>query len=269
MSSIHNYLSKIEAAQPINFQVLRNRLLDAGYERAEISSTFSTKKYGKSNYTIEVLDLKAFQAMQNRFRPSGDTGRVGAALDGDSHKVRVSESMLVLRSAQHPHPVVAISSAGAWIVPRQLGKIGVIVENLENFLRADETLLFAAALLGIDQTEIELIFGSGNQVTNVLNGSVLGTFSRLYCMFDVDMGGLRMFASLRAMLPANPPTFLYPPDVEQHLLKSRYPLSAQQRQDVIQYRHLSPETDQLIVLMRSSNQMLEQETYLAPVPSKE
>ncbi|EMM5786911.1 Wadjet anti-phage system protein JetD domain-containing protein [Pseudomonas aeruginosa] len=264
-SVIYSYLSKIQSRQPVNFDALIAKLLAAGVVREDISRIFFAKKLKKNSYSVNVLVSASFDELLVRFKPSDVGGRVGAAIDGNSHRARVSESLLMFRSAQHRHPVVAVTETGAWVLPRHFGKVGVIVENLESFLQVDETLSFVAGILAGATGEIELIFGSGNQVTNRLNARILSQFDELYCLFDVDMGGLRMFASLTALLHEKKPVFLYPPDVQGRLAKSKYALADQHRQEVIKYQGLSPETDKLIQLMRDSSRVLEQETYLVPV----
>lgn len=268
-SVIYSYLGKIQSRKPVNFDVLIAKLLAAGVAREDISRIFSAKKLNKNSYLVDVLLSEPFDELLMRFRPSDVGGRVGAAIDGNSHRVGVSESILIFRSVQHKHPAVAVTESGEWMLPRGLGRVGVVVENLENFLRVDETLPFIAEILESTPSDIELIFGSGNQVTNKLNANVLGQFDELYCLFDVDMGGLRMFASLTALLHEKPPVFLVPHDVEERLAQSKYPLTDQQRQEVIKYQGLSPETDQLIRLMRDSSKVLEQETYLVAAVCEE
>lgn len=266
---IYSYLAKIQSRQSVNFDALIAKLLAAGVAREDISRIFFAKKLKKNSYLVDVLLSASFDELLMRFKPSDLGGRVGAAIDGNSHRVGVSESLLIFRSVQHRHPAVGVTEAGAWVLPRVLGRVGVIVENLENFLRIDETLPFIAGILAVTASDIELISGSGNQVTNRLNANVLSQFDELYCLFDVDMGGLRMFASLTALLCEKPPVFLVPPDVKERLAQSKYALTDQQRQEVIKYQGLSPETDQLIQLMRDSSRVLEQETYLVPVVLEE
>ncbi len=267
-SIISGYLTKIQLGQTINLEVLLDRLVEAGYPRTELSQIFSSTKLGKTRYQVNITDPVAFTNLVERFRPSGHAGRVGAALDGDSHRASVSGAYLLMRSLSHPHPVVALYEADYWHVPRAIASVGVIAENLENFLELERTLTLVAGLLHRAPTDIELIYGSGNQVTNRLNTAFLETFSELHCLFDVDPGGLRMYATLRKQLPAVPLRFLAPDDVEQRLRSSRYSLSEQGSQDIIQYAGLSPETDQLIRYVRRQNAVLEQETYLLTVPGE-
>ena len=125
-SVIYSYLAKVQSRQPINFDALIAKLVAAGVAREDISRIFLAKKLKKSSYHVEVLLSAAFDELLMRFRPSGVGGRVGAAIDGNSHRVSVSESLLIFRSAQHRHPTVAVTEAGAWVLPRALGRVGVI-----------------------------------------------------------------------------------------------------------------------------------------------
>ncbi|WP_432783383.1 hypothetical protein QZH45_15855 [Pseudomonas corrugata] len=268
MTSIYEYLSKVQAGEPINLEALLNRLGASGISAVDASRILVGQKLAKGNsrYAVTIKDELEFASLLVRFAPSKIAGRVGAALDGDSHRSSVSESFLLLRSEQHQHPVVAISESGQWVTTRRLAKSGVIVENLENFLRFHETLTFVSSLLSHPITDAELIFGSGNQVTNGLNGAFLAQFDPLYCLFDVDVGGLRMFKTLKALVPDRAIHFLAPDDIESRLARSKYELSFEHRQELFaRYRGMSPETDNLIILMRNSGKTLEQETYLAPL----
>jgi hypothetical protein len=267
-ATIHGYLAKIEAGQAINLEVLLERLVEAGCQRHELLRLFTSTRLGKTRYQIHITDSTAFAALIERFRPSGLAGRIGAAFDGDSHRASVSGSYLLIRSQSHPHPVVALYEVDHWQAPRPTGQVGVIVENLENFLDLERTLTLITGLLHRAHTEIELIYGSGNQVTNRLNTAFLDSFSELHCLFDVDPGGLRMYATLRKQLPSSRLRFLAPADVEERLGRSRYSLSGQSSQDILQYAGLSPETDQLIHHMRRQNAVLEQETYLLTLPGE-
>lgn len=264
---IHSYLVKIEAGDTLNFEALLNRLVDAGYQRPELARIFNSIKLGKSRYQVSITDPAAFTVLIERFRPSGHPGRIGAALDGDSHRASVSGAYLLMRSLMDPHPVVALYEGDHWRTPRVVAPVGVIVENLENFLELERTLILVSGLLYREPGDIELIYGAGNQVTNCLNTVFLSTFTELHCLFDVDPGGLRMYATLRRQLPNVYLRFLVPADIEKRLELSRYSLSEQGGQDVLQYVGVSPETDQLIRYMRQKNTVLEQETYLLKLPS--
>lgn len=267
-ASIFDYLTKIQAGKTVNIDVLLTRLEQCGYSRYQLSRVFASVNLGKCSYQVTINDPAAFAALIERFRPSGMGDRVGAALDGDSHRVGVSGACLLLRSRPYPHPVVALYENGDWHCPRAAGSIGVIVENMENFLALEPTLALVSGLLLRAPQDVELIYGAGNQVTKRLNSDFLATFDELHCLFDVDPGGLRMYAALRKLLPASIVRFLAPDDIEERLRCSRYDLTEKSSQDIWRHKGLSPETDRLIWQMRLQGKMLEQETYLHQPPGK-
>ena len=263
MSAIFAHLERIQAAKPTNFETLRIALLDKGFSLAQISRVFAVTKLGKSRYQVEVIDQAEFANMLVQFRPSSVSGRTGAALDGNSHAAGVTTSMLVIRSIQEPHPVVILIDELGAHTPRPVRPTAVVVENQENFLRLLETAALVANLIDVPPDQIEFIYGSGNQVTSRLNSQFLSTFVQIYCLFDVDLGGIRMFASLHSLL-SRKPVFLYPGDIESRLERSKYPMSNAQRQDLAAFENLSEATNTVIGLMRKAWRMLEQETYLTP-----
>lgn len=266
MAGIYSYLQKIEASEPIRFEVFQGLLLKEGYLLREIRATFNAVKIKPNLYRVEVLDRSILVCLIRRYAPSGVPGRVGAALDGDSHRSGVSATLPLIRNLNNPFPVVVVCSDNSWVAPRPVLRRVVIVENHENFIRFQETFSLLANLLPGEIDSIELMLGSGNQVTNGLNLELLRSFDQVYCLFDVDLGGLRMFSTLWQMLPDKRPCFLYPDDIQQRLAASRFPMDMSQRQSISVYAGLSQATDTLITLMRDAGCMLEQETYLAHKP---
>jgi hypothetical protein len=46
----------------------------------------------------------------------------------------------------------------------------------------------------------DLLYGSGNQVSNKLNKAFLSQYESTLCFFDYDLGGLKIFRALKNML---------------------------------------------------------------------
>ncbi len=265
-SDIWKNLQKIKAGNPVNYEVFRNALLAHGYSVTGLARVFKATLVAPRKYAVAIEDDAAFSALLERFTPSDAGGRVGSALDGDSHKTNVSGSLLVARNEADSHPVVVVATGAAVACPRCVRKFALVVENLENFLHLTATLDLAAESTGIARGDFEVIFGSGNQVTNKLNIPFFSAFERVYCLFDVDVGGLRMFCTLKANLPAaSDPVFVYPLDVEARLGSSKYPLGGDEREELSRYVGRSAATDFLIQMMRKTHKVLEQEAYLDPL----
>ena len=271
MSKIYSYLNSVSAGHPFNFEAFAKELKKHGKGAGYLYETFSASKIGKNTYQVAVLCEDRFAELLREHTPSEATGRIGAALDGNSHTAAVSGSFLITRSVAHPHPSVVLLSKHGWEAPNTLRPAALLVENLENFLALEQTVDILADCGVSEQSEnIDFIFGAGNQITNRLNMPFLSQYQRLYCLFDADLGGLTMYRTLLQGLPEGLwVVFVYPGDIAHRLSASKYSLNQQARQDLLEFVGLSKETNELIGLMRDSHRALEQETYLMPAPRKD
>lgn len=271
MSKIHNYLSSITAGHPINFEAFAKELSKHGKGAGYLFDTFSTSKLGKCSYQVAVLREDRFAELIREHAPSEITGRIGAAFDGNSHTAAVSGSLLITRSLAHPHPCVVLLSKHGWDAPNTLRPAALLVENLENFLALEQTIdILADCGVAEQSKDIDVIFSAGNQITNRLNAPFLSQYQRLYCLFDVDLGGLTMYRTLLKGLPeGHGVVFVFPADIAHRLCASKYSLNQQARQDLLEFVGLSKETNEMIGLMRDSHRALEQETYLMPATARD
>lgn len=271
MARIYSYLRSISLGHSINFQAFAKEMCKQGKSMGYLLDTFSASKVGKSSYQVTVLREDRFAELIREFVPSAIEGRIGAAFDGDSHTVAVSSSLLITRSVAQPHPSVVVLSEHAWMSPNAPRSAALLVENLENFLALEQTLALVADCGVVELTDdLDIIYSAGNQITNRLNIPFLSQYQSLYCLFDADLGGLTMYRSLLSALPDKPRVvFAYPSDIAHRLGASRYLLSQQSRQDLLEFVGLSKETNELIGLMRDSQRALEQETYLTPITARD
>lgn len=271
MSKIDTYLLKIESGKPINFEIFAREIDKHGFGPLFLQSTFTASLVAKHKYHVEVIDNERFKRLKTEFASSGREDRVGAALDGNSHKTKVSGSMLAIRSLTHPHPQIAMFTAGDWFYPAPQQVKALLVENLENFLRLESTLALLPRCGVKDHSEeFDIVFASGNQINNRLHEKFLGRYKAVYCLFDADAGGLAMFRSLCKMLACSTPvSFLYPSDIAQRIEASRYRLTENDRTGLLRYSGENKDIDYLIRLMRKHGRALEQETYLTHTEIKD
>lgn len=264
MSKINTYLQKIESGKPINFEAFERELERHGYGLISLRSTFVADLIEKRKYQVRVIDTERFELLKREFAISGRDDRVGAALDGNSHKTKVSGSILAIRSLAAPHPQMVMFTAGDWYYPAPLQAKALLVENLENFLDIESTLALLPKCGVNDPFEqFDVVFASGNQINNRLHAGFLGRYEAVHCLFDADAGGLTMFRSLRKMLAGSAPvSFLYPNDIAERIEASRYRLTEEERTDLLRHIGESAATDQLIGHMHKHGRALEQETYL-------
>ncbi|WP_324730647.1 hypothetical protein [Pseudomonas paeninsulae] len=271
MARIYSYLSSIRVGHPINFQAFAKEMFGQGKSMVYLLDTFSVSKVGRNSHQVTVLREDRFAELIREYEPSAITGRIGAAFDGDSHREAVSGSLLITRSVSQPHPSVVLLGEHAWVSPHAPRLAALLVENLENFLALEQTLAFLAGCGVVERSDdLDIIFSAGNQITNRLNVPFLSQYQSLYCLFDADLGGLKMYRTLLHSLPDKTEVvFVYPGDIARRLGASRYLLSRQARQDLLEFVGLSKETNELIGLMRDSQKALEQETYLMPITARD
>lgn len=205
--------------------------------------------------------------------PRHEVARVDQSLMGNSHGARVSGAMVTVRNRRHPHPaVIVVSDKGEVTLPpgRALASRVVVVENLENFLNLEGTLtLLPACGLSPDWQKADILYGSGNSVTNRLLSPVFQQYCEIGCLFDPDPGGIRMCDTLYQRGDLPPLHFLAPADLPDRLEASLRNLSVKQRQQISTYIRRSPPCAHVGGLIRATGKHLEQETYLLPCQPSE
>lgn len=202
-----------------------------------------------------------------------DVARIDRSLLGNSHGARVSGAMVTVRNVHQSHPqVILADDKGEVSLPpgRTLAPKLVIVENLENFLNLEGTLaLLPACGLNPDWQQSDLMFGSGNSITNHLLTPVFQQYQEIGCLFDPDPGGIRMCDTLYQRGDLPPLNFLAPVDLRERLEASLRNLDMKQRQQLAIHSRRSPPCAHVGGLIRATGKHLEQETYLLPLQSSE
>lgn len=257
------YLDAVRSGKLLNYPGLVQELVKKSISESTIRSCFSAELVRLGKYRVQILDEENFSQLFERFSGNTTNDRKHAALYGDSHRVPVSGSYLLLRKDNQPHPVVVWFEGKTFSCPVPQYQTAILIENLENYIAIDllpDLLKICDISVEIDQ--IDVIYGSGNQITNQLHQPFLQNYEHLFCLFDIDPGALKMYQSLKKMLPAVNLQFSYPKDIVHRLNTSERKMSVAERADLLTYTGISPEIDKLIQFMRKSGNTLEQETYL-------
>jgi hypothetical protein len=233
MANLYHYLKQIEAGKEINYSAfikcIERQKTDDFIDRHSMFK--STKVPGKKDkYQVEVLDNHRFNQLIAQHCIEVDT-RIAAAQQGDSHKVATSYSYLLVFHDQladlRPDIVVITSESilQEFTVKKQL----LIIENEENFFRFSDMLLLLSDFYGqpLNLSNTDVVFGAGNQINKGLNLSFLGQYHSVLCAFDLDLGGLKMFSTLRHRLGENV-SLLLPKDLSKWLSAFKLQPKAQQ-----------------------------------------
>jgi len=259
------YLTRLEQGQPVNEPRLKRGAQQFGFDIDVLLSKAQREHVKKDACRYIGVDLEVLETWRASLETHHASARVQGASLGDSHNARVSGAMLTLRRRQAPHPVVILVEGDAVHFPRAPAERAIIVENLENFLALEDTLaLLPSCGLSDAWQDADILFGSGNSVTNRLFTPLFQRYAEIGCLFDPDPGGVRMFDTLwrRGDLP--PLRFLAPADLPDRLHASRRPINKAQRQILASQSASRSPAAPVAQLIRKTGKQLEQETYFLP-----
>lgn len=260
---IYEYLKKIEQNITINFDVLIFLLEREGINRDEILQVFSSNKIKKNQYEITVKDHARFAKLLLDFPARKISDRISAAHAGNSHRHPVSKAMLILWPCQSEHPVVVLNSADHINTPVKLSQHLLIMENQENFIRKEAMLNFLMEEIhGFNYEQLDVVFASGNAITNKLNKAFFNNYARIDCLLDLDIGGLEIFQSLVKLTQHPKLNFLVPLCAENLLSDSKINLEDHHLPRLRKLAASCPKLERPFNLIAKTRKMLEQEIYL-------
>ncbi|WP_166256221.1 hypothetical protein [Marinobacter salicampi] len=272
-SQLLGYLDKLSREEPLPEPKLHQVAAQLGLPIDQLLANATRSHIRRDLVRWSGVDQEALAQWQRVAGERHEVARVDQSLMGNSHGARVSGAMVCLRSVRQPHPQVVlvndqgeISAAPGSTPAARL----IIVENLENFLSLDGTLsLLPACGLSPAWQEADILYGSGNSITNSLLTPFLQQYQEIGCLFDPDPGGIRMCDTLhqRGGLPAL--YFLAPGDLRERLSASTRELNMKQRQQLAIHIRRSPPCAHVGGLIHTTGKHLEQETYFLPVSTTE
>ncbi|MCK5919503.1 MAG: hypothetical protein KAG66_01085 [Methylococcales bacterium] len=262
-------LRSISEGEPVSWRTVLNTLerigMNAGSTRFMLKPADSRAK--KTN--VQVLDRETFDTLLREYPVKGEAdNRIAAAHEGNSHAKPVTGSLLNLNAKHWIQPNVAVSWDDKTWTPAPSGReYLLLVENMQNFLRADETIDFLRTHCGvdIDQAHLLLGYGAGNAAAKKSHGLYYAQFKKIYCLFDIDSGGFKTYDSIKKNPHLGTDTevvHLCPDDIESRLAKSNFKLSNKERTDLAKIAEKNPELTPILLFMRKAERKLEQETYL-------
>ena len=197
---ISKYLVKIVNGDAINFATFLTFLPESLREDVKHNATVKPQKGGLSLVEIPCVQLNE----QLKLLTKEPNDRVEATTLGDSHKVNTSTSYLLAYHEKsnliHPDTIV-INKDGINCKFKQKQHV-IIVENSELFFAKEVMLNKLNLIFGLNLSleNTDLLYGSGNQVTNKLNKEFLSQYVSTLCFFDYDLGGIKIFKALKNML---------------------------------------------------------------------
>lgn len=171
--------------------------------------------------------------------------------------------MLILWPYQFEHPVVVLNCTDHTNTPVKLSQNLLIMENQENFVQKDKTLNFLMKEIpGFNDDQLDMVFASGNAITNKLNKAFFKQYSRIDCLLDLDIGGLEIFQSIDKLTQHSKLNFLVPTCAENLLSDSKINLEDHHLARLRKLAASCPKLEQPLNLIAKTRKMLEQEIYL-------
>jgi hypothetical protein len=265
-SSALNHLNQIIAGLPVDWPAARRSLVKVGVTEKLIDIAFTSTPYSDRAYKVEICCKDTLLEIKQQIESRDLGSRAGASVAGNSHKTPVNGAMLVTWHAKQPFPDVRIFTDNRDIPVPQKKNI-LIIENEECFLNKEDTYQFAAKYCGltIPIEAVEFVYGSGNSITNRrIIPYLKATSGQVLCLFDLDLGGLRIYANLlKAGLSPACTKFLFPSDLEDRLKASKRKATQDELEKLDQVYGVTTETDLIITAIRHYQTTIEQESYRA------
>lgn len=268
MKTPYEFLAAIRAGEMIDWSAFLGVMAKNDVTPGVVCRIFERESHYATKTLIKIIDGEGCVQLEQRFLPSITVSdRVSAARAGDSHAVPVDGNILVTYRLTWSRPEVAVCWSGdEWLPLPDPGSHLVIIENMQNFLRPEETFAFINEHCGalLNAESVLFLYGAGNAVAKECNKTYFSQFKSVFCLFDIDPGGIFVYSKLKSLLQefAIPVQFLYPHDSQERLTHSAKELSDKELRFIHDAQQKHPEIGPLLSEMYQVKKKLEQETYL-------
>lgn len=268
MNRLSALFHEVDKNVPCDWPKLRKMLVNQEVTPATLDSLFRAHRADGGGYLVEILDREGYQALGDHLGIWADMkDRASAAIHGKSHAVPVSGNLVVVKCPGNDQPVVfECNGKGQWMYPTPPGTELVLVENLENFLARGKLFPYLRDACGVTVAEraTDIAYAAGNAITKGCNATWLATYETVYCFFDIDAGGFRMFEALRRLMREHDVEvqFVAPKELAALLDKTHRRLTEEDREKLVAYQRCEPPMNLLASALLQAGKSLEQEVYL-------
>ncbi|WP_166269410.1 hypothetical protein [Marinobacter caseinilyticus] len=259
--SLTRYIACIREGLPINYYGFVQALPESVRFRHE--SLFRTEKVASNRWRVTCLNESILDALEAA--AAAPESRTEAAAKGDSHQYRTARSFLLVYHAElsDERPAVVMLSVDHSVQDFVSKPNALVVENEENFARPEAMLAFASLCSGrlLSLSNTDVILGGGSRIARSLNVAWLKCYEQLWCAFDYDLGGLRLYQALQKKLGTRV-VFVQPADW--HDFYSRFTMSPKSTDRCVQAITLASAMgfDALARAFRETGHFMEQECVL-------
>jgi len=262
-NKLGGYLAAIAAGNPVSRKSVQMEWGREGIPSSDLDEVLDFS--GGACAPVRVIDRDFFNRLLEHYGSVVDmSSKASAAITGSSHRFASMHAITLVCSHLNPHPIAVVSGAEGVVMPRRLGTVGIVIENLELFIRFRETLQFCIDKAGLDRRlaeSIEVVYGAGASVTSHPCAKFLQTFVVLYCLPDMDAGGLQICATLSKRLPDVELSILFPSALSHMLESAGVPLTELERVKLVGLSKIKLTSEPANILLLAGKK-LEQEVYL-------
>jgi hypothetical protein len=259
--NLNHYIQRIRRGQPVNYHGFVRHLPAA--IRGHHQGLFSTEKVAANRWRVSCLEAGLLDQLEAE--SAMPQNRAEATWLGDSHRHQTDTSFLLVYhgALADRRPAVVVLTASEQQQDFIAKPNALLIENEQNFARPEAMLAFASRccdkILSLENTDV--VLAGGNRIVRTLNVTWLAQYRQVLCAFDYDLGGLRIYSSLRDRLGAGV-LFVQPPDWQRHHRLFRMtPKSTARAVQAIELAHQLG-FDGLAQLFRETGHFMEQEMIL-------
>jgi len=255
------YLYQIQHSKPVNWGIFSTLAESYSITNDQLSQIFCWQKINNKQYQVTITNLLLFEQLISRFPLLNISNRKTASIAGNSHKHRVSGSLLSLLAYQQAFPqLILFTHDGSYQTPHSLHQHLLVIENLENFLSLIRNPDDVSQWLD-DDWPCDIVYAQGKAIGNKLHQQFFCQYDKIRCLLDIDSGGFDIFKTIHQLAGQTSCHFV----LSQYYLKKyqRYgnPISQDQRSEMDKQQY--PEAlNEVIQTVRKYNQFAEQEILL-------
>lgn len=243
----------------MSYQVFLNKCLKHNIKDQHLRKIFTIKSClckKKNQYMLTIKDQALFDSTFSRFFASNDDVKVKAALRGDSKTAKSNKSLLIWKEHHSSVNSVGIEFHESNYDFHTLKKDKlIIIENLNNFLNIETN--FDS---DIDLNEYNFVWGSGNNITNQHFVEFLNEYKDIVCLFDIDLGGLKFYKSLKNQINTNI-QFYFTPKMEKMAKEFGKPISMNDYETLMKHYAKTEGLEHIVSFIKETKKFAEQEIF--------
>jgi len=260
------YLREIKVGESVNFKEVVKSAEKVDIDKSLLLKVFSvSKNYAeKEMHKVTILEIETFVSWLCKYdRPDGFGNRIDAGKgQSSSHDVKLSSTLMHLRKGNKFPFTMKVDEFGDIQPQFTHSKSLLIIENEEVFNNISSAGAFLKEECGVDLSDMDILFGSGNRSANSYLSSLYNRYQEVYCFFDLELGALRTAKSIIDGSTQCAIQFIMPTSVMEYIQSHGKKLSPSHYQQLKEIRLTTPALKLAVDVMLRTRKRLEQEAYL-------